>query len=272
MNNIRLIDTHKFDFLSGYAYSKVQYKNQLRRVVTHENKRVVTKISDDLVQYSLFQILADIMQLDWFSTLVDTLENDYYLNVSGDKFISIYFKRLLSLYQDDIKFYDNYIFVPEKVYFHLANTISDRFKHKWNELYLLMYNKYNPIHNYSMEYLEKNSKKETKEYDLNNSNSGSDNRSGNGKDYNFGFNSTSKSQTGESESSDTINYGRNEAKTGTETISSNADDNIKTIERSGNIGVKTTQSMMKEEIEVRQYSIVKQIFEDIDLILTSALY
>lgn len=48
--------------------------------------------------------------------------------------------------------------------------------------------------------------------------------------------------------------------------------NSRTLTRSGNIGVTTTQQMLQSERELRQYDYFKNIFEDIDKILTLVIY
>ena len=43
----------------------------------------------------------------------------------------------------------------------------------------------------------------------------------------------------------------------------------RTLTRSGNIGVTTTQKMIREELEVRKYQFIEEVMRDIDKVLCS---
>lgn len=271
--DLRLIDTHEFDFISGYTQVVARDTNGQLYKVYYNGERVVFKDEKtQLIQYSLFEELNKILTFEWFEPLVDVLENEYYLMQSGSKKLSIYFKRLLNLYSDDIKYNNGYLFVPQKVYVHLANTIASRYKHKWNEIYKVMYATYNPLENFNINENTSESKEEKNITDKNSTKTGNDSRDINNNDFNFGFNSIDPNQTGKSTSSDLINYNSIVNNKDTITITKDPNKNIITRERSGNIGVKTTQSLIQEEIELRKYNFINTIMTDIDNILTASIY
>lgn len=119
-----------------------------------------------------------------------------------------------------------------------------KYGRKWDGLCSAFLLEYNPIHNYDMEEDEKyNTYLET---------------SDNTDNYTNGFNSSTASPTDKSEN--------------TVTVDGDWDNNKRNLKRSGNIGVTTTQKMLQEEIEIKRYNILNEMFEDIASELTLSIY
>lgn len=119
-----------------------------------------------------------------------------------------------------------------------------KYGRKWDGLCSAFLLQYNPIHNYDMEEDEKyNTYLETSD-DTDN--------------YTNGFNSSTASPTDKSEN--------------TVIVDGDWDNNKRNLQRSGNIGVTTTQKMLQEEIEIKRYNILNEIFEDIASELTLSVY
>ena len=168
----------------------------------------------------------------------------------------------------------------------VAQLIHTMFVEKWKRLYAVMMAEYNPIENYRMEETEtpdisrkfsvsndfehKETKKTTTDYTTT--------ASGNGKADVYGFNSVSPTPS-------------NETATETETrVQGDGDDNVeenvetqtgyreetesgtRELERSGNIGVTTSQQMLESEIALWQWSFYDQVFADFDKVLALEIY
>lgn len=170
--------------------------------------------------------------LSWFEETEPLNCNIDYYTRSGFKTITPLFEQILKI--EDIN----------SRYETLVSILNQRFEDKWKRLYETFKKEYNPIHNYNME--EKTNTKANFEVTENNSNDV------------YGFNSISS-------------VPNTEDKTTRQTIA-NKDDNETTTSRSGNIGVTTTQKMINEEINVRKYILLEEIYKDIDSILTLKIY
>jgi len=168
--------------------------------------------------------------LTWLSANnADTLDMDYYLNHSGEKYISpITYK----LYKNN-----NQTYLTK-----LASLIVLKYGDKWNKLYNAFFNEeYNPIENYSM------IEEENVNTNIVNST--------NGKNNIYGFNTTSE---------DGVPQDNSSVESST---SGDFDDNHRKLTRSGNIGVTTSQQMLQSEIELRQWNFYNMIMNDIDEIM-----
>ena len=163
------------------------------------------------------------------STDAETLDMEYYLNHSGEKYISPLTYKLY--HNDDATYLTK-----------LASIIKLKFADKWNKLYKAFFiDEYNPIENYSMVEDE-------------NVNSSITNTT-NGNNNVFGFNTTEEDGVPESKNGVTT------------TTSGDFDDNHRQLTRSGNIGVTTSQQMLQSEIDLRQWDFYNMIMEDIDSIM-----
>ncbi|MBQ7802984.1 hypothetical protein IJ380_03985 [Candidatus Saccharibacteria bacterium] len=138
----------------------------------------------------------------------------------------------------------------------LPEHIAKRFSDNWIRVYNAYFKSdYNPLDNYAMH--ETRTPDLTEQIDASaNSKSKSTTSSGV-----YGFNSSESVPTADSESNtealEDDNYSASTKKnTGTETI-----------HRTGNIGVKMSQEMLRAEIEVRSYDYWKMVFDDLDSLL-----
>lgn len=160
------------------------------------------------------------------STKAETLDMDYYLNHSGEKYIS---PLTAKLYENDDSTYLTKI----------ASLIVLKYEDKWNKLYKAFFeDEYNPIENYSMV------EEENANTSITNSTTGKNNI--------YGFNTTSEDGVPQDNSSVES------------TTSGDFDDNHRKLTRSGNIGVTTSQQMLQSEIELRQWNFYNMIMNDID--------
>ena len=151
---------------------------------------------------------------------------DYYLNHSGEKYIS---PITAKLYENDDSTYLT----------KLASLIVLKYSDKWNKIYKAFFEEeYNPIENYSM--LEE----ENANISITNSTTGKNNI--------YGFNTTYEDGVPQDNSSVES------------TTSGDFDDNHRTLARTGNIGVTTSQQMLQSEIELRQWNFYNMIMNDID--------
>ena len=168
----------------------------------------------------------------------------------------------------------------------LIVTIHQRFASKWKHIWDALNTTYNPLENYSM--LEERTPDITKERTLDTTDertpnitkttNGTGTTSTDSQTGIFGFNSASSnpSETIDGNQTDTITD-RTETETGTDTSTqsgtiTDTETGTETLERSGNIGVTTSQQMLQSEFEVRKYDFYKEIYKDIDSILCLKIY
>jgi hypothetical protein len=254
-------------------------------------------------QNGILKFINDNINLEWFSNIYSQdLEKEYYYGHSGEKNISVLFYNLLVQTNTDLT--TDIINTPQSIYTTLANIIINRFRNNWNKIYLsYVGSEYNPIHNYNMEETEKiNTKITTNNNNIEKINSklviennSSENTTldtdieNNVKNQIYGFNSVngvnSDNQNSKGSQNSNSNTTNNNTQTQTrdvntnyneenreEIIERNSDNNYIHKERSGNIGVTTTQKMLMEELELRKYDLITRIFDDIDKIITNPLY
>lgn len=163
------------------------------------------------------------------SEKANILDMEYYLNHSGEKYISPITEKL---YKNNSSNYLN----------KLASLIVLKYSEKWNKLYNTFFiEEYNPLENYSMvedEKVKTKIKNETK-----------------GKNNIYGFNTIAV---------DGVPQNNSEVES---TTSGEFDDNHKQLTRSGNIGVTTSQQMLQSEIDLRQWNFYNMLMNDIDEIM-----
>ena len=164
---------------------------------------------------------------EWLdSTNAEILDMYYYLNHSGEKYIS---PITAKLYEHDDSTYLT----------KLASLIVLKYSDKWNKLYKAFFeDEYNPIENYSMV------EEENANTSITNSTTGKNNL--------YGFNTTAEDGVPQDNSSVES------------TTSGDFDDNHRILTRSGNIGVTTSQQMLQSEIDLRQWNFYNMIMNDID--------
>ena len=232
-----------------------------------------------------------------------TLDNDYLMVFSSEKYISPYLQKAIEYCCNsegiDINgFYDGTISSQNRrtIIFDLFDAVSgglyitagihQRFASKWKHIWDALNTAYNPLENYSM--LEERTPDITKERTLDTTEERTPNttKTTNGKGTTktdsetgvFGFNSPQPNPSGTidgNQSDEIIN--RTETETGTDTTTeggtiTDTESGKETLERSGNIGVTTSQQMLQSEFEVRKYDFYKEIYKDIDSILCLKIY
>lgn len=196
-----------------------------------------------------------------------TLDVDYMVGFSAEKYFSplairIIKKSCVDAGIDFDKLIDGTLTDSEKQslirYLFATNgfgsIIYNRYSIKWKKIWDALNTAYNPLENYSME--------EKRTPDLTKTTNGTGTTSTDSQTGIFGFNSASSNPSGtiDGNQTDTITD-RTETETGTDTT-----------ERSGNIGVTTSQQMLQSEFEVRKYDFYKEIYKDIDSILCLKIY
>ena len=126
----------------------------------------------------------------------------------------------------------------------IASVVFNRFKDKWEKSYDALMMEYNPINNYDMTEKETVNSKITSSTDINNET--------------YGFNSPNPAPTDNGKS---------------ETVTSGSkDDNIRELERSGNIGVTTSAQLVAGELELRKNIFIESVMNDIDSIMCLKIY
>lgn len=176
--------------------------------------------------------------LSWFTfETAISCDQEYYYNHSGDKRITPLFDKLLEKQATGrlINALDT-----------LANIILRKYADKWQRLYVAMVEtEYNPVENYNGVETEKIASKIEVQSDTNSNM--------------YAFNSQSASPVAESGA--------------LQTTKGNADDNVRTLEKHGNIGVTSNQDMLNQEIELRDsFNLYETMYKDVDEVLTLSIY
>lgn len=196
------------------------------------------------------------------STVLDT---EYFGNRSGGKFVAPVIMNLLGesteLTEDDRVL--------------LARIIWTKFGEPWKHLWETNVVAYNPIHNYNM--IDRRElargESETKVGRGNSVDTTEHGRGNESKDYVAGINNTDEvgklsNRTVSQESGKTSVKGTDDRKDD----SVRASNEVETTERSGNIGVTTTQKMLSEERELWMWNFFDQVYKDIDSVLSLPIY
>ena len=167
-----------------------------------------------------------------------------------------------------------------------GDMVYQRFGVKWYKIFEAINTVYKPLENYSMK--EKRTPDITKETtfdttdertpDLTKTTNGTGTTETDSTTGIYGFNSSDSNPSGtiDGNQTDTITD-RTETETGTDTSTktgtiTDTETGTEDLERSGNIGVTTSQQMLESEIQIRQYDFYKGIYEDIDSILCLKSY
>ena len=206
----------------------------------------ISTLGGGIFQEIRSQDTGDTPLLPWLDdTNCVVLDEILYLQHSADKKISAYFKRLLKLEDDGI--------IGSAVNV-LATHIIQKFADKWNRIYnAFVTENYKPLENYNMKQKETPNVTRTK-------NVKSDVTV---KNDVYGFNSSTKVPQSESNTSgEKLNNEESESETGT-----------RDLERSGNIGVTTSQQMLQSELDLRDgYNFYDGIMSDVYSILCLLVY
>lgn len=197
----------------------------------------INTLIDPLTDVGIFQAMHTLdSTLEYFTDEnVKSLDIEYYYSHSGEKYTSRFYDLISKRETDgDIESAISYI----------ANIILLNCKDNWNNIYTAYTTDYSPLDNYNMSETETVASKVT--------NSITSDASV------YGFNS-----------SDAV---PNSTVTNSSTSEGSADDNIRTVNRSGNIGVTTSQQMLESELSLRKYKFYHQIMNDIDKYMCLLVY
>lgn len=180
----------------------------------------------------------------------EELDLDYYLSHSGNKYISNLYDNILNKYPEE----DSLVYI--------SKIIENRFKNKWVRIYdALVKEEYKALENYSMVEVETPDLEDHRvtklDQDITNEVNTND----------YGFNSNDPVPTSHNVNKITGSGDNNKTdevvnRTGT-----------RTLIRSGNIGVTTSQQMLESEIKLRVlYNMRDIIFTDVDKVLCLSIY
>lgn len=215
----------------------------------------------DPVANGLFKAIQEKNILKWLS-LEDahTLDVEYTLGHSGEKIVSPLVDRLKDMEDSHL---------IESSINYIANIILTRYADKWTRLYsALIDTEYNPINNYNMsetetpdfEFKDVN-KQQTKLETFNDLN----NEQGI-----YGFNSSSNQPSNSNvTTSKTVVIGDPNSNVSENT---RTEKGSRTLIRSGNIGVTTSQQMLESEIELRKFNLYQLMYDDVDSIIALQIY
>lgn len=159
----------------------------------------------------------------------------------------------------------------------IAQAIYAIYIKNWNALYKTLSLEYNPIENYSMTETEnvQDTHRGTLESDGSDTNTNTENTIVNDTSNNqlWGFNSTdsvnSDKQIGDTTRNIDGSMNATHKNTDTETKDITSD---RTLKRSGNIGVTTSQQMIESERQLWLWNFFESVFSDIDKILVLKIY
>lgn len=192
----------------------------------------------------IFRFLLDDLKMEqmeiplWLKdeNTADILDLDYCTVVSGDKYLSRNFIRQYERYDIEVLKY-------------FAMILYKRFGTKWNKIYEALNIEYNPLENYSSTEIETPNLTDT---------------------------SKANSKVTVKQSGSTFDSAVYQPYASTETAGTEDDNKVtttktgtRTVTKSGNIGVTTSQQMLQSEFEVRQYDFYQGIYNDIDEFITT---
>lgn len=164
------------------------------------------------------------------------LDLEYCTAVSGDKYLS---KNFMKQYER----------AEVEVLIYFAMILYRRFNTKWTKIYDALLIEYNPLENYSSTEIETPNLTDT---------------------------SKANSKVTVKQSGSTFDTAVYQPFGSTETAGNENDNKVtttktgtRTVTKSGNIGVTTSQQMLQSEFEVRQYDFYQGIYNDIDEFITT---
>lgn len=251
------------------------------------------KIKEAFSQWGLFTAFENLTNRPppWSGDITPLLFDIRYRTRSGDKTASKFLEHFTPLDATKINL--------------LASYLADVYYSNWKRLYNTLNLEYNPISNYDMTETEtvsdtgENTKQQTttdtatesrsdtseSEASNNTTNTNTLNNTQTGKKTGFNSGSfvddaqqlnnqtesgtTNNTATSETSSSKTGSLNSTNAVNGTETTSKNIE---RELNRSGNIGVTTSQQMIESERELYLWKFFDVVFADIDKILTLKVY
>ena len=235
-------------------------------------KKLIDAFGDVLTNGGIFSALNN-YNVPWKESIDNTaLDVEYFYNISGQKYTSPLVGRVLG---------SNDTLTPSDVN-SLANVIFNMFGRNWLEQYATLNYEYNPISNYDMIETEtingETSDTTTHTGTVGTVASESATGSGSGSSENdvFGFNSVTA--TGDTSSSSSTSNTNTASGTNTRTdnltdANEGTKEETRTLTRSGNIGVTTSQQMIESQRQLWLWNFFYNVvFPDINKVLTIATY
>lgn len=220
------------------------------------------------IGYGIFEALEQVATMPWNGQAdSESLDIEYFGNHSGGKFVAPVVMHMIDSESLELTETDRVA---------LARIIWMKFKEPWTHLWETNVAAYNPIHNYDMTDMRTLVRGDTEASDsINSSVDSTDHgRTNDTEDYVYGMNSD---QDGPGRK-DTRTYSEEGGETSS--VSSSVDEGnrkkdteeVETTLRSGNIGVTTTQQMLKSEREIWLWNFFDQVYKDIDTVLSLPIY
>lgn len=260
------------------------------QVVVYKFEYDVTTVATDfqlkvVPKGGIFATLRGLFEVDY---IYDVMDQDYIMDNSGTKAVSNAVLMHLTKYGEDVAGAPEIRTLSQQSLIMLAYQIAARFGDAWDHIHDTLVAEYKPLENYNMkekvtpdtydqEDIPAGWQKQTKR-EVNQNISVADAGSHSQRDV-WGFNSTSGVPADKVTNDQTV------------TTSGTADQNFETVtetevtgrkklhkgkvetERSGNIGVMTSQQMAQAEIDLRIKNHMEDIiFRDVDQILTTEGY
>ena len=217
----------------------------------------------DLQSEPVFPVIHEICGDDY-----ESFDMDYFINHSADKRLSPMIVKMIKKICDDYG-YDFYSLIDGTMSsttknaiiaeltnsntYRLLEIIYNRFSTKWYKLWDAMNTTYKPLENYDMEEIRTPNITKTEDTTITSETKTEMNVNG--------FNSGDSVPSNDSSGNQKDVVDKDSTETGTETTT-----------RHGNIGVTTSQQMLESEIKVRQFDVIKSIYNDIDSILCMKIY
>lgn len=231
----------------------------------------ITRLNDvftDWIPNGIFKFL-NALDVPWKNVpTITTQELDiaYHGARSGQKIVSSLVDNLIT---------DNTLSDDNKQ--NIAMAIFAKYSTNWEKLWSTMSVEYNPIENYSMTETETESDKHagTNSFDGSDISVNSENTVQNTQNNNqlYGFNSTdpvnADKSMGDNIQDVSGNTNRTTKNSGTENLNIDRD---RTLKRSGNIGVTTSQQMLQSERDLWVWNFFDTVFRDVDTFLTIQIY
>lgn len=191
--------------------------------------------------------------------LSKAMDLEYYGNRSGQKSVSPLINNMIT---GDI------LSTAERA--SLAKTVYYKFQRNWLELYKVITIQYDPITNYNMTETEEIEGSTSSSATAADTTSTNDNTQVTTEGFLYGFNSGSASSSDKQTQEKDSTVGVNSDSTASNSGSSSSD---RTLTRSGNIGVTTSQQMLQSHIDLyTEYNFWNAVFTDIDSVITSGFW
>lgn len=213
-------------------------------------------INDLFVKYNLFGegFIFKLYEKEKFpfATIEEicSLDLDYAFNWAGKKLIS----PLVQYYVD----------TQDTTFNEVVNVISIRYYDKWKKIYDAIMAEYKPAENYNL------TETSTETVSSDHSKSESTRLETNDDTLNgiFGYDSDATVGTTNQTNRTTIEGSLEDNQTKVEDNS----ERVYTTNRHGNIGTISSQKLIQQELELRRFEFFKQVFKDLDNVLTMKVY